>query len=49
MNTIKLYNDNVYLSECTATVTDVTEKGVILDHTIFSLKAEVKVAISEHL
>lgn len=35
MNTIKLYNDNVYLSECTATVTDVTEKGVILDRTIF--------------
>lgn len=35
MNTMKLYNDNVYLSECTATVTDVTEKGVILDRTIF--------------
>lgn len=35
MNTIKLYNDNVYLSECTATVTDITEKGVILDRTIF--------------
>lgn len=35
MNTIKLYNDNVYLSECAATVTDVTEKGVILDRTIF--------------
>lgn len=35
MNTIKLYNDNVYLSECTTTVTDVTEKGVILDRTIF--------------
>lgn len=35
MNTMKLYNDNVCLSECTATVTDVTEKGVILDRTIF--------------
>lgn len=35
MNTMKLYNDNVYLSEYTATVTDVTEKGVILDRTIF--------------
>ena len=35
MNTIKLYNDTVYLSDCTAPVTDVTEKGVILDRTIF--------------